>query len=99
MQSKVFNLMRGNELLGVLRSYEADFPWMNCKFKSTNEFEIVRPLFETELTVLESDDIEKWEESYKPIEKLNLSLLDTDKNEIIENFLLHIQGDEAWFRF
>lgn len=97
--SKVFNLMRGNELLGVLRSYEVDFPWMHCKFESTNEFEIIRPLFETELIVLESEDIEKWEESYKPIEELNLILLDTDKSEIIENFLLHIQGDEAWFRF
>ena len=97
--TKVFHLMKDKELLGVLHSYESNFPWLNCKFEATSAFEKFRPLFETELAALGADDMTNWEAAHERITELDLNLLNIDENKWIDNFLLHIEDNEAWFRF
>lgn len=92
-------LKRGDELLGTLRSYDSNFPWVNCKFEPNESFEELRPLFDEELRLLDGEDMTAWEETSNRILALNLKLIDLKNGNEIREFLLHIKGDEAWFRF
>jgi hypothetical protein len=44
-------------------------------------------------------DIEEWDAAYRKIIDLNLRLIDLTDETSITEFLLHIKGDEAWFRY
>ena len=92
------HLKRGDILLGILKPYEYDFPWINCHFESTSAFDEIRALFENELTVIQSTDISAWEKSYDPIKSLDLRLVSPDGMNELDDFLLHVKNDEAWFR-
>jgi hypothetical protein len=102
MQAEVIlmelQLKRGGELLGSLRAYDIDSPWIICKFEPTESFQAVKPLFEEELKLLNTDDMEAWETAYARIGGLGLRLVDVEKREETSEFILHIEGDEAWFR-
>jgi hypothetical protein len=98
------HLKRADELLGTLRSYSTDFPWVNCRFEPLPAFEDVRPLFDEELRLLDtglvdSDQVEQWEIAYNRITSIGLRLFDIEQENYIDEFLLHIRGDEAWFRY
>jgi hypothetical protein len=61
--------------------------------------EDVLPLFAEELLRLEGidDDTESWEQAYNAI-RIVVTLRDPEGNEVPE-FLLHIDADEAWWRW
>lgn len=92
-------LKRGEELLGILRAYDNDFPWVKCKFEPTPSFKAFEPLFEAELKLLNADETEAWEDAYDRIIGLGLQLLDVERGKVISEFILHIEDSEAWFRF
>jgi hypothetical protein len=95
-----YRLKQGDILLGTLKPYGLDFPWLNCKFQPTNNYASVKHLFDSELQELNNEtNSEKWEEQYQKIIGLNLCLESEDGSEKIHEFLLHIEGDEAWFRY
>lgn len=93
-----YQLRRGEDLLGRLNSYASDFPWVHCKFEPSASFAELRPLFDEELRLLDGEDIVAWEEAYEKIRALNLRLVAMNGGDEIGDFLLHIDGDEAWFR-
>ena len=93
------HLKRRDELLGVLRSLDTDFPWVNCIFEPTTSFDEVRPLFDEELKLLDADQMEEWETAYERINALKLQLIATKDDKDVGEFLLHIRGKEAWFRY
>jgi hypothetical protein len=93
------HLKRGEELLGVLHQYDLDQPWFTCKFEPTAGFSQVRHLFQEELELLESDQMDEWQIAYERIHALGLKLIDIQSHKEIDDFLLHIQGTEAWFRY
>jgi hypothetical protein len=97
----VIHLKQGETLLGLLRVQGSDFPWTQCTFEPTPAFEAVRPLFEHELRVLESRDMDAWSEAYRAIVDLNLNLIDPHTGtEVGEgDFLLHINGNSARLRY
>ena len=92
--------MREDKLLGTLRPYSSDMFWTDCKFEATEEFQKIKPLFDEELKLVESDEFEaeKWEEVYGMIEDLNLKLISLEDGKVIKEFLLHIKDDEARVR-
>ena len=94
-----FQLKQKGKLLGTLRYYESNFPWTNCKFEPTEAFQAVKSLFDEEIELLEKDDIENWEIAYDRINDLSLELINLEDENIIGEFLIHIEGDEAWFRY
>lgn len=93
-----FHLKRGDELLGVLLSKATDIPWVNCEFEPTASFKEVQPLFDEELNLLDADLMDAWQSAYDRINALGLQLIDTKDEKDIGEFLLHIRGNEAWFR-
>ncbi|MYZ39652.1 hypothetical protein [Streptomyces sp. MnatMP-M17] len=76
----------------------ADFPWLSGRFTPGPAFESVRPLFDHELALLDriDEDQAAWEASYDAVERA--VSLHSPTGPVAE-FLLHIKGDRAWFRW
>ena len=62
-------------------------------------FDDVRPMFEDELRLLDQvdDHIAAWEDAYQQIRR-SVSLIKPDGHAVPE-FLLHIEGLQAWWRW
>jgi hypothetical protein len=86
-------------LVGVIDVREADFPWVSGTWTPTPDFDQVAPLFRHELAVMNTlnDEVDEWEAAYAQVrEAVNLHYPD---GSVVPEFLLHIDGDEAWFRW
>jgi hypothetical protein len=86
-------------LLAELVVTGLDQPWMNARVVNRDGFEDVRTLFAEELTLLDDigDDAESWERAYDAVASL-VTLRYPHGTEVPE-FLLHIDADEAWWRW
>src|SRR5215475_15256817 len=94
----VWRLYRGEELLGEIRVEGADFPWLYGRFLAQPGFAAVRPMFERELALVESEDegdLAAWEAAYQPIAQTMRLLAASGP---VAELLLHVRGEEAWFR-
>ncbi|NUT92810.1 MAG: hypothetical protein HOY78_12390, partial [Saccharothrix sp.] len=90
---------RGEELLGRIVIESGDFPWLCGRFLPEPAFSDVKPLFDEELTLVESDlddHVEAWERIY---DRITGALTLLSPRGPVPEFLLHVQGDEAWFRW
>jgi hypothetical protein len=96
---RVWQLVRGEELLAELVVTGGDFPWLNAKVRPATGFDEVRPLFQDELRLLDhlEDEPELWEAAYRRITEV-MRLLAPDRRPVPE-FLLHIEGEDAWWRW
>ncbi len=96
---RVWQLLRGDELLAELVVTGGDFPWLNAEVRPAAGFAEVRPLFDDELRLLEvlDEDPEPWEAAYRRI-RTAVRLVAPDGLPVPE-FLLHIQGTDAWWRW
>jgi hypothetical protein len=76
-----------------------DFPWLNARVNPREGLADVRPLFAEDLRLLDriDDDVESWERAYRAIRQA-VTLRDPEGHEVRE-FLLHIDGAEAWWRW
>ena len=96
--SPVLELRRGAALLGVLSYQNTDQPFFGYRFEPTALFSEVQPLFDEELRLLNAEEMDAWELAYNKIDALGLTLEPTDGGAAIREFILHIEGSEAWFR-
>ena len=94
-----WKLMRGTELLGTLEVLGPDQPWLNARFTAPPTFEEVRAHFEEELRLLNADRMEEWAAAWERILALGLWLDPQDGGPPIGDFLLHVDGESAWFRY
>lgn len=97
----IFLLCRDDQLLGELTASSPDFPWHQGNFHPTPAFEEVRSLFERELVLMNAEKWVEWEAVWTAIYDLGVKLRPAsarDASEDISEFLLHIDGDEAWWR-
>jgi hypothetical protein len=76
-----------------------EFPWLNARVERRSGFEELLPLFAEELNRLDriDDDTASWEEAYDAL-RTAVTLRYPDGDEVPE-FLLHIDGPEAWWRW
>jgi hypothetical protein len=95
----VWELPGPEGLLGRLHQYEVDFPWVQCAFEPTAAFEPYRLLFRETLRLIEAEDWEGFDQLWEQIEAKGLQLTDTRNDDVINEFLLHIKEDKAWFRY
>jgi hypothetical protein len=98
--ARVWQLVRpGGELLAELVVNDSDFPWLNAKIRPAAGFEEIRPLFEDELRWLQTFDENRgqWADAYERIRDAT-RLLAPDGHPVPE-FLLHVEGDDAWWRW
>ncbi|WAZ25973.1 hypothetical protein STRCI_007506 [Streptomyces cinnabarinus] len=97
-QGAVWQVRSGDGTVGEIGIDEADFPWLSGHFTPGPAYPSVRELFDRELALLERVDehMEEWEAVYAEIER-RVTLSSPDGP--VAEFLLHIDGDRAWFRW
>lgn len=93
---EVWRLLRQDELAGEIVIEKGDFPWLSGRFVATLAFAEWRPLFDRELALMEEEAWDEWERIVDQV--CNNLLLATPSGPVAE-FLLHIEGDQAWFRW
>lgn len=76
----------------------SDMFLIGARFTPAPAFAQVAPLFAAELDLLDRDEMEAWEQAYGRIAALALELRPLDGGAPIREFILHIDGGEAWFR-
>ena len=97
--AEVWTLYRQDQRLADLVVTGGDFPWLNARVEPRDGFDDVRPLFAEDLRALRAsdDDLDAGETAYQAI-RSTVTLRYPDGTEVPE-FLLHIEGDEAWWRW
>lgn len=103
---KTLELVRGDVLLGTIevKPGDGDLPWYSGAFHSRAEYETVRGLFERELLLLQSntdDDPSQWDEweaVHAELHEPGIRLQSPDKSYATDEVLIHIDGEEAWWR-
>ncbi|PZT71228.1 hypothetical protein DN402_03545 [Streptomyces sp. SW4] len=86
-------------LVGEIRIEEADFPWLSGRFTPGPAFGAVRTLFARELELALSDDEGHWEE-WEPVQgEIGRRMRLDSPDGPVAGFLLHVDGDRAWFRW
>ncbi|MFB7134416.1 hypothetical protein ACFCZY_22695 [Streptomyces sp. NPDC056237] len=101
MIDRSWQLMQAHTLLGTLTLDEIDQPWFRCHFTGTQAWEDVRPVLEewTHSIEPEEPDPPKVDQALRSVDALHLALVPTDGNEPIDDFLIHIRGSRASFRY
>ena len=96
---RVWQLVRGGEILADLVVTGGDFPWLRAEVRPAAGFADIRPLFEDELRRLEflDDEPQQWEAAYRRIREM-VCLLAPD-GRLVPEFLLHIEGEDVWWRW
>ena len=96
-EGEVWRVHGDAEAVGEILIDEADFPWLSGRFAAGPGFEAVRELFARELALAERDEDGKaWEKAYDEVRRR--VALSSPQGPVPE-FLLHIEGDRAWFRW
>ena len=85
-------------LLGHLVQSDAEMFWTHCRFTPTEAFARVAPLFAATLAHLGADEMEQLAAAYEHVAALRLELRPAPGSSAIGEFLLHIDGEIAWFR-
>ncbi|MCC5477599.1 hypothetical protein ACFV2N_07040 [Streptomyces sp. NPDC059680] len=96
---ELWRVRAGEEAVGDIVIDQADFPWLSGTFTAGPGFAAVRDLFARDLALLEQADElgwEEWERAYDEVRR-RVSLSSPDGP--VAEFLLHIEGDRAWFRW
>lgn len=99
-EGEVWQVRSGDEPVGDILIDDADFPWLAGRFTAGAAFAGLRELFAHELALLDLDDEtgqQEWEAVHGEIGR-RVSLIAPHGRPVPE-FLLHIDGDRAWFRW
>jgi len=98
MEGPTWQLLRNGRVVADLVVYGGDFPWVNARVIPREGLEELRPVFEEELRRNQyGEDIEGWEDAYRRV-RAQVSLAHPDGH-LVPEFLLHIEGNEAWWRW
>ena len=100
---EVWEMRCGAEVLGEITVTEVDFPWVSGGFAARAGFARFAPLFAEELALLGpalDDDsavtVDDWEAVYG---RIDAAVTLVAPGGPVAEFLVHIDGDAAWFRW
>jgi hypothetical protein len=94
-----YRVVRNGVLLGALTQTGSDMPWWEGTFEPAAGFESIRPMFEKERELLEKDeDMDAWGRAWEEL-AVGMVLEPLDGREPITEFLLHIDGFHASWRY
>lgn len=103
---KHWRLVKGNLELATITPTEHDFPWIYGTIARTEHFVIVADYFRRDLeAVRRVDDGEESEADYDALDvsyeqlKADGVRLLAPEGEPVAEFLMHVDGDDAWFRY
>lgn len=83
--------------IGTLLESHQDFPWSHGVFEANKAYSEVEELFKEEVRLLETDEA-AWNSLWDEISHRGLHLEAIPGGEKTESPLLHISGNEAWWR-
>lgn len=89
-------------LLADLLVTDADFPWLTARLSPTSRFGTVRQLFVDELAasgIEPQDDDPDWAAADVAYDRIRAATTLHAPQGPVAEFLLHVQGDEAWWRW
>ncbi|MFI1481826.1 hypothetical protein [Streptomyces sp. NPDC020747] len=101
MTDRSWQLMQAHTLLGTLTLEEIDQPWFRGHFSGTPAWEDVRPILEewTRSIEAEEPDPPRVDQAMRAVDGLHLSLVPANGDELIDDFLIHVRGTQASFRY
>ncbi|KOV65706.1 hypothetical protein ADL00_19230 [Streptomyces sp. AS58] len=78
-----------------------DQPWHHCRFEATAAWDHVRPTLAAWTRAVEDDGSNELavDEALEAVEALRLVLVAVADSEYIDDFLIHVDGDTARFRY
>jgi hypothetical protein len=89
--------------VGTITVEDQDFPWLSGSFAAEPGFARWAPLFAAEQELLDelsnredASTLDRWERLH---DRITGALMLVAPNEPVAHFLLHIEGDKAWFRW
>ncbi|GAA2436735.1 hypothetical protein GCM10010421_28130 [Streptomyces glaucus] len=93
--------MQGDTHVGTLLLDHIDQPWLHCRFTATAAWDSVRPVLAAWTQAVESDDSNELavDEALEAVDALQLALVAVAGSERIDDFLIHVEGDTARFRY
>ena len=91
--------MAGDLTLGRLSLREVDQPFFFCQFTPSVDFAQVAPVFARDAAAIEGHDQVAQEDAGEAMDELGLRLVHESDGSIIEELLIHVSGNEAWFRY
>jgi hypothetical protein len=94
---EVWTLYAGEQLVARLVVTGADFPWLAARIEPQPAFEPFRPLFARQRAATEAEEWDRADELHGRVGR-ELSLVDP-KGVRVAEFLLHVDGDDAWWRW
>jgi hypothetical protein len=98
---KVWRLLRGDVVVADFTVREADFPWLNADVTRHEGFADVADLFAEDIRALDRVDedggMEALDSAVARIQQE--TRLTYPDGRAVPEFLLHIEGDEAWWRW
>ncbi|MFI9832237.1 hypothetical protein ACIHIX_31655 [Streptomyces sp. NPDC051913] len=89
----------GGEPVGEILIDDADFPWLSGRFTAGPGYDAVRELFARELVLAERDEDGHWAEWERVHDEIRRRVSLVSPDGPVPEFLLHIEGDRAWFRW
>ncbi|MDG9719534.1 hypothetical protein [Streptomyces sp. DH24] len=98
-EGDVWQVRCGTESVGEILIEEADFPWLSGRFVPGPAYDGVRELFARELALTERDDDDHWTEWEAAYDEIRRRVTLSSPDGPVPEFLLHIDGDQAWFRW
>jgi hypothetical protein len=93
----VWKLYAGDELVADLVVTATDFPWLEARVEAQPALERYRELFDAEWAASDAGDWDVADKHYYEIRRA-LRLANPDGEDTAE-FLLHIDGHKAWWRW
>ncbi|MEV0090488.1 hypothetical protein [Streptomyces sp. NPDC050738] len=105
MGSSEIKLMRGDLLLGTLTEDGCDMPFFLAEFSPGPGWEAVQPIFEAWTTSLDSHDpatdpeARAVSDALHAVHCLGATLVPTDGRPVIEDFIIHVRGTKATYRY
>ncbi|MFK4066756.1 hypothetical protein [Streptomyces sp. NPDC029674] len=91
-----WRLMNGSTLVGTITVDDSDMPWLLGHFSPLPAFSQFKPWFDEINALVEAEEFERFDDVYDRIEDA-LTLVSASGP--VDQFLLHIDHDRAWFRW
>lgn len=101
MPDQSWQLMQAGTRVGTLTLDHIDQPWFRCTFTGTSAWEAIRPILEAWTHSVEGaePDHPAVERALEAVDALQLTLVPPDGSDPIDDFLIHIRGSQASFRY
>ncbi|GAA3983621.1 MULTISPECIES: hypothetical protein [Streptomyces] len=96
---EVWRVHSGDEAVGEILIDDADFPWLEGRFTAGPAYGAVQELFARELALAKRDDEDHWKEWETVHDEIRRRVSLSSPDGPVPEFLLHIEGERAWFRW